>query len=231
MPSTINNFKIADFSIDQRPRERLQMLGTQALSNWELLSILIGSGTADADVVSISHKILLKYGNLGNLYYADYAQLNKFKGLGKAKISVLLSALEIARRINTINHTQTPYFKNPLDYYNFIKHQICYSDKENLVLFCLNTRMKLLRHEILTIGTVNQSLIHPREVFKPAITNLATYIVLAHNHPSGDINPSQEDITTTERVLSASKLIGIPLVDHIIMSSNGYFSMKSNGYL
>ena len=223
--------KISDLPIAEKPRERLKQKGVKSLSNWELISILIGSGTTNNDVITIAHQIIAQYKDVSELAKANYHDLLIYKGLGSAKISILLAAIELAKRINKNTMQEFPFMKAPEDYYRFIKDEICYEDKERLIVFCLNTRCKIIHHETITIGTVNQALIHPREVFKPAFAKSATYIALAHNHPSGDVNPSEDDITITRRLVSVSRYVGIPLIDHIIVSCNGYFSMKSSGLL
>lgn len=205
-----------------RPREKLKAKGAPALSDFELLQALIGSGNAQADVIKIAketQKVLRTYG-------ADitYEQLKQIKGLGPARICEILSAFELAKRY--LIDSEQPIIDSPE---KAVEQLADIRDKkqEHFVVMTLDGANRLIIKRIITIGTLTSSLVHPREVFADAITDRAASIIIAHNHPSGNLEPSQSDIELTKRLQEAGKIIGINVLDHIIITKTGYDLIKT----
>ncbi|MCR4820696.1 MAG: DNA repair protein RadC [Elusimicrobiales bacterium] len=218
---------ISDLPVIERPREKMLRYGPGKLSDSELLSIIIGTGTRELGVLALSESILSHFGRHG-LPYASCADLSVFNSLGPARACRTAAIFELGKRF--LSDKKNNIYLKPQDIWEELR-EIRGSKKEHFVSFYLDTRNQEIHKEIISIGTLNLSLVHPREVFEPAIRNLAASIIVAHNHPSGYIEPSNEDIKTTKRLTEAGKLLGIELLDHIIVSSNGYSSMKEKGFI
>jgi DNA repair protein RadC len=209
--------RMKDRNKQDRPREKLQAKGAQALSDFELLQALIGSGNKQADVSTIARntkKLLQKHG-------ADitYEQLESVTGLGSAKITELLAALELYKRYTT--EPDRPVIQSPEDAAALLD-DIRDKKQEHFVVITLDGANRVIAKRTITIGTLTSSLVHPREVFADAITDRAASIIVAHNHPSGNLEPSQADLDVTERLETAAKLLGIALIDHVIVSKDSY---------
>lgn len=215
--------KIKDMPNALRPRERLIKYGPNKLSNSELLAILLSTGTKKHNVISLSKVILKKFKN--NLTEVSVIELSKISGLGPAKASKIVASLELGKRL--LKNKKHKLILKPQDVFNEMR-DIRGSKKEHFVIFYLDTRHQEIKREIISIGTLNASLVHPREVFEPAIKNTASHIVLAHNHPSGVIQPSKEDIKITESLKKAGEILDIKVIDHIIVSQNEWYSMNQN---
>lgn len=203
-----------------RPREKLKSKGAGALSNLELMQAIIGSGNAQADVTTISKRALNIINNSGA--ETDYASLSQISGLGPTKICNILAAFELAKRY-LISATQ-PTIGSPEDavaQLQDIRHKL----QEHLVLLNLDGANRLINRHTITIGTLTASLVHPREIFAPAIADRAASIILAHNHPSGDATPSPADRETTHRIQEVAHIVGIPLADHLILTKNSFNSI------
>lgn len=221
-------FTVRDLPPSERPRERLSKFGPAALSVQELLALLLGKGTNGESVLTTAQKILNKFGNLEDITQASYQDFRSIKGLGTAKTSQLIACFEIARRLS--NNTSRKkgnrqLYTDPQQIFNDAKLLITDFSREHLLLFSLDSRFNLISTDIIGIGTLNANLIHPREIFDMAIRRHAAYIILVHNHPSGLPEPSDEDIEVTKRIKVASTLMGIPLLDHIIITRQNYFSI------
>ena len=211
--------KILEIQNQDRPREKLQAKGPEALSDFELLQALIGSGNAQADVSQIARETLKLFKLSGaNI---TYEELKKVSGLGPARITEILSALELSKRY--LIDSEQPIIDSPE---KAVEQLTDIRDKkqEHFVVMTLDGANRLIAKRIVTIGTLNASLVHPREVFADAITDRAASIIVAHNHPSGSLETSQDDINLTDRLKEAGKLIGIELIDSLIVSKNGYKS-------
>ncbi|MFA6375874.1 MAG: DNA repair protein RadC [Candidatus Paceibacterota bacterium] len=218
--------KIKDLAKVDRPREKLEKYGPDKLSNPELLAVLLGSGTKGLNVVELSKKIVKMIEKTG----ADKISLEKLleeKGLGKAKALQVIAALEFGKRLAS---EQKPEILTPEDIWKLCA-DIRNSKKEHFVAFYLNTQNKLIERQIISIGTLNASLVHPREVFEPAVALRAANIIVAHNHPSGDTKPSSDDITITKRLSEAGKILGIELNDHIIVTLSIFLSLKNENLI
>lgn len=225
-----NKFTVRDLPVEDRPRERLFKLGAEALSLQELLCLILGRGTRAEPVTDIAHNLIRYFGNLQNMANASISELSNLKGIGPAKATQLKAAFELAKRLNntTSNNIKTA-IKNPQDVIKAVSSRLKDKKKEHFLLLSLDTRNQLIDIQTISIGSIDCSVVHPREVFKAAITDLATSIILVHNHPSGIPEPSEEDIKLTRRLLEVSKIMDIQILDHIIMGNDSYFSMKEKG--
>jgi len=215
--------KIMDLPRVDRPREKLLRYGSERLSNSELLAILLRTGSKGVNVVELSNKILKKFSGDG-LVKATVKDLRSTFGLGIAKTCEIIACFELSRRL--MHNKKSLLLLSPQDVWEELKDTRD-NKKEHFVTFFLDIKNKEIAREIISIGTLNASLVHPREVFEPAIRNSAAQIIIAHNHPSGDLDPSEEDITITKKLAEAGKLLGIELVDHIIVTKENFISMKT----
>ncbi len=219
--------RIKDIYKGDRPREKLIKYGPERLKNSELLALILGSGRKDENVIDLSEEILKKI-PFEKLKRINLQELLKFKGIGLAKASKIAACLEFSKRI--FNKSIHKIIYSPKNIWDDLK-DIRSSKKEHFYVFYLDSRNQIIKKELISIGTLNASIVHPREVFEPAIRNLAAQIILSHNHPSQDVSPSEEDIKLTKRLISAGKLFGIEIIDHVIVSKDNYFSMKKQGLL
>lgn len=212
-----------------RPREKLERLGAESLRDEELLAILLRTGTNGKDVTLLSKELLKKY-DRQNFLKVSLEELKKQKGIGLTKASVLIAAFELSKRFLRVISDSVPTIQSPRDVLAQVQ-EILHRKKENFVVLYLNARNQLIHKEFVSIGSLNSALVHPREVFLPAIQHLSASIILIHNHPSGDCDPSSEDIELTRRLVSAGELLGIEVLDHLIVSSSTYLSMKEKGLM
>ncbi len=219
--------KLAEVPSIDRPREKLEKYGVSKLSDSELLAILLRTGGKGINVVELANKILKKFGGKG-LPTADLAELKKTFGLGTAKACEIVACFELGRRL--LNGKKAALLLTPQDVWQELK-DIRDLKKEHFVVFYLDTRNQEIKREIISFGTLNANLVHPREVFEPAIKHSAAQIIVAHNHPSGDPEPSDEDIEITKRLVEAGKILGIELLDHVIVSKLSFGSLKERGLL
>ncbi len=209
-----------------RPRERLMRFGASRLKDSELLALILGSGTKEKNVIELSESILKK---ISVKYLTDVSieELLKFKGVGYANAIKIIAVLEFAKRIK---NKKEIIIYSPKDIWNELTN-IKNNKKEYFFVFCLDSRNKIIKKELVSVGTLNSSLVHPREVFEPAIRNLSAQLVIAHNHPSGDVNPSSEDLEITTKLAKAGDLLGISIVDHVVIANDKYFSFKEHNLL
>jgi len=218
--------KIKDLQKVDLPREKLAKYGSKKLKDHELLAILLGSGIKGLNVLELSKKILEAIKKIG-IKKITLADLIKIKGLGKAKASQVFAVLELGKRLNTENK---PEILSPEDVWKLCS-DIRESKKEHFVAFYIDTQNHSTERQTISIGTLNSSLVHPREVFEPAVKFSAAYVIVAHNHPSGELKPSDEDREVTKRLKEAGKLLGIDLMDHVILAKNGYLSFQQENLL
>ncbi|PJA02182.1 hypothetical protein COX73_02100 [bacterium (Candidatus Gribaldobacteria) CG_4_10_14_0_2_um_filter_36_18] len=220
------SFTIHDLPKEERPRERLVKFGEQALSAQELLQLILGRGIAGESVVVTAQKLMSQFGSLQKLAEANIEELSLIKGIGLAKATQIKAVFEIGRRIST----QTPSYKSkeltdPEKVYQLIKSKLRDYTREHFYIIALNSRNWSVAE--VSIGSLNASIVHPREVFAEAIKNKAASVIFAHNHPSGDPEPSEDDLVITKRLVEAGKIIGIEINDHIIVAQSGFFSFKN----
>lgn len=220
---------LRDLPPEERPRERLLKYGVESLSLQELLSLIFGRGVKGESVVNISQKLLSTFSSLNKLAEASIKELVEIRGLGLAKAGQLKACFEIARRLkkeDRPNKKKNQVIKSPEDIFLLFKEKIINFHKEYFLVAALDNRNKVITIEAVSVGTLNSSLIHPRETFEVAIKNHAASIILGHNHPSGELKPSKDDLVVTENLVGAGKLLGIAVTDHLIISKSGYFSFK-----
>jgi len=221
--------KIKDIPKGDRPRERLINGGVDKLSSEELISILFKTGTKNESVKDLSNKVLKQIDNIKQLKEVNYETLKNIKGIGEAKACSLLAAIELGKRINSkldnINKMKVTNSNIIYDYYKDIL-----VDKKQEYFYCvyLDTKNQIIKDKLLYIGTINESLIHPREIFKEAYLLSASGIICIHNHPSGNSNPSNNDKIITKQLKQAGDILGIRILDHIIIGKEEYFSFNDN---
>ena len=204
--------------------------GPEALSSAELLGILLGIGTKEQTAVELAQQVISESGGLFGLHGVGVHDLQEVHGIGEAKACIVLAAVEFGKRLGRVRNPGRPVISSPEDVDGLLRGRIANLDRENFVVVLLNTKNEVLGFPTVSVGTLSASLVHPREVFKPAIRASAAGIVLAHNHPSGRVGPSREDREVTRRLKEASEIIGIEVLDHVILG-DGYFSMKEHGIL
>ena len=224
------SFTIRDLPTPERPRERLLKFGAEALSAQEILALILGRGIGGESVMVTSQRLLSKFGNLKGIAEASIDELSKIKGIGIAKASQIKAALELSRRIeNYIEPQKKVIIRTSEDVIKLIKNKLKGKKKEHFIAVLLNTRNQCIDIKEISIGSLNANIVHPREVFKGAISASAASCILVHNHPSGDPNPSEDDIVLTKRLVKTGEILGIDVLDHIIVTDNDYLSLKGMG--
>lgn len=219
--------KFKDIDKLELPRERLIRLGVKNLSTLELLAILLRTGNNQEDVLELSKRLLIKLEKLRKENSLTYQNLSKIKGIKKAKATTLLAAIEFGRRYNKklYNINEIEIIKSPKDVYNLLKDTMATLDHEEVACIYLDVKSRVIKTEIIYKGTINNVSIHPREIFKNAFKLSAYGFILIHNHPSGDVNPSLQDINATKEIIKASKIVKLLFVDHMIISKNKIHSI------
>ncbi len=223
--------RIKDMPSDQRPRERLIREGSRALSDPELLAILLRTGSSEKSAVELATEVLNCFSGLKNLVQAGVEELSSIKGMGPVKAAQLKAALEIGRRLALVSVSERPSIRGPQDAAAMVMEEMRHLDREHFCALLLNTKHQVLAKETISIGTLNSSVVHPRELFKAAIKRSASAVILVHNHPSGDPTPSREDREITRRLQDAGSIIGIEVLDHIVIGDNRFISFRDKGML
>ncbi len=213
----------------ERPRERLLRQGAESLSTVELIAILLGSGTQKSPVLKLAQEIVAHFGSLQKLAEATVEELQQVKGIGLAKAIQLKACIHLSLRLAKQAQPQKYPISHPVHAYNLIKDLLMHEKREVLVVILLDTKNCLICYEVVGIGTLSNSLVHPREVFYPAIRHKAASLILVHNHPSGDPNPSPEDYQVTDNLIQVGRLMGIAVNDHIITGDQTYTSLRQKG--
>lgn len=221
------SYKLKELFRRERPRERLVNKGAPALTNSELLAIILRSGGKKSSVLDLSNDILIKFGGLVGLVSADFHELLRIKDLGVAKATSIMALSELSIRISQEKVGERKQIVSPNDVFKIIKKEFFGKSTEHLYLLTLDTRRKLISKDLISVGTLNETLVHSREIYRVAVSKNASSIILAHNHPSGDLTPSDEDIDVTKRVAAAGEIIGISLIDHVIVSDSDFVSIKA----
>ena len=222
--------KVKEIPKNERPYERLINNGREFLSTDELLAILIKSGYKDSSSKIIATRIISQLKSISELKKIKYEDLIKIKGIGQAKACNILAAIELGNRINVQNtKEEETIIKKSLDVFELFKGT--FDDKEQEYFYCLylDNRKKVKKKKLLFIGTINYSVVHPREIFKEAYMVGAVSIIIVHNHPTGNVNPSVQDIETTKKIVQVGRLLGITVDDHVIIGQNNYYSFLENG--
>ncbi|PIV20769.1 MAG: hypothetical protein COZ69_09525 [Deltaproteobacteria bacterium CG_4_8_14_3_um_filter_45_9] len=226
-----SSFTVRDLPRQERPRERLQKFGPEALSAQELLALVIGRGIPKKSVMSIAQELLVKFGNVRAISHATIEELSQIRGIGLAKAAQIKACFELGKRQDLEPESIDFDIKDPQSVVKAIRASIKDKAKEHFKLILLNPRNRIIGISTISIGTLNASLVHPREVFKDAITHSAASVVLAHNHPSGDPEPSEDDIKITKKLVESGKILGIEVIDHIIIGKNNFCSYKERGLI
>lgn len=217
------HYTIKDFPLEERPREKVKQYGINNVTNKELLSIILKTGTKNINVEDLALSILRKY-KLHELKDVTINELTKIKGIGEVKAIELLAAIELGKRINYKTEEKKKKLNNPEVIFQEMRY--LFIDKKQELFYCLylNEKQELIERKLLFMGTVNKSITHPREVFKEAYRLSASSIICMHNHPSNDLRPSKSDIEITTSLVEIGKLQGIPVVDHIIVGDSSFYS-------
>jgi DNA repair protein RadC len=239
MSRSETSFTIHDLPAEERPRERLMKFGPDALSSVELLALIIGRGIPGRSALTIAHELLKEFKSVKGVSEATIEELSAVKGIGAAKAAQLRASFELGRRQDLHDEPVTFEITNPGAVVRAIRASIQDKAKEHFKLLLLNTRNRIIGIAAISTGTANASLVHPREVFKAAISHGASSVVLAHNHPSGNPEPSDDDVSLTRRLVEAGRLLGIEVLDHIVIgkenkeerSKEGFVSFKEKGLL
>lgn len=221
--------RIKDIPKSERPIERLIEYGGEVLSNAELLTILIKSGTKQKSAKELAEEVLKQVDDIHKLKNLNFEQLKKIKGIGSKKAATILAALELAKRINyELDSISGLKMTDSSLVYKYYKNKI--GDKLQEYFYCiyLNSAKKVIKDKLLFIGTINQSIVHPREIFKEAYLLSASSIICIHNHPAGSVFPSKEDINLTNKLVEIGNLLGVKVVDHVIITKNNYYSFFEN---
>ncbi|MCG3210133.1 MAG: hypothetical protein FOGNACKC_03763 [Anaerolineae bacterium] len=222
-------FTMHDVPASERPRERLLRYGAQALSDPELLAILLRVGSAGENVLNLSTRLLCQFGGLAGLIRASSSDLGEVRGVSDAKIAQLKAAFELGRRAMIASPDTRPQITSPQDAANLLMLEMSALEQEHLRVILLDTKNKVMRTPTVYIGNVNSSIIRVGEVFREAVRDNATSLIVAHNHPSGDPTPSPEDVQVTRTIVSGGSLLGIEVLDHIVIGHQRFVSLKERG--
>ena len=221
------SFTIHDLPISERPRERLQKFGVEALSAQEILALILGRGIAGESVIVTAQRLLSQFGNLKGIASASVEELSQVKGIGIAKAAQIKAAFELANRLVGYSETgKKPVVKTPEDVVSLVAGRLKGKKKEHFLVLSLDTRNQLIKVSEISVGSLDTSIVHPREVFKEAISASAASVIFVHNHPSGDPEASAEDIELTKRLTQAGEIVGIDVLDHIIIGDKQHLSLK-----
>jgi DNA repair protein RadC len=222
---------VRDLPLAERPRERLRRLGPEALSEQELLACVLGRGIARESVLVSAHRLLQRFGTLRGMAEASVEQLRGIHGIGPAKAVQLKAAVELARRVAQPSDVERPLVDSPEAAAGLLRPHLIDKKKEHVVALLLDARHRLIRMSPIAVGSLCASLVHPRELFKEAISASAAAVLVAHNHPSGDPAPSDHDLQLTRRLVAAGAVLGIELVDHLILAGSRVVSLKAVGMM
>ena len=230
--------RLRDLAVGERPQERLVRFGAAALSDTELLAMLLRSGSRDMDVLALASRLIAEGGSLGGLLARTEADFRRLRGIGRVKALQLMALMEMARRVLGQNQGETPLLSRPELVFAYLQPVASGLAVEKLWVLCLNRKNRLIKCVEVTSGTATGSLVHPREVFRPAIREAATAVICAHNHPSGDPAPSSADLQVTRRLREAALAVDIEMTDHLIVGTRGgdpagrgYYSFREAGLL
>lgn len=214
----------------ERPREKMLEKGVQALSNAELLAILLRTGTKNMPVNRLAEQLLTKY-DLTGFGCISPQELSKTSGIGMVKAVTVVAGIELGRRLSHKEPGERPVIRNPQDAANLMMGELRYQAKEHFIALLLSTKNHVIARAIISVGSLNASIVHPRELFREAISHSAAAVILVHNHPSGDPAPSQEDISLTRQLVEAGILLNILVLDHVIIGDGKYVSFKEKGII
>jgi DNA repair protein RadC len=227
----MDSILIKDFPEEERPRERFMLKGAESLTNQELIAILIQTGSKDESALDVANRLLHHFNGLRILKDSTLDELKAIKGIGTAKGLQLLAALELGKRVSKLAFKERYAIRSPEDAAKYLMDEMRFLSQEHFICLYLNTKNIVMHKQTIFIGSLNASIVHPREVYKEAIKRSAASVICLHNHPSGDPSPSREDVEVTRRLAESGKIIGIDLLDHIIIGENKFVSLKEKGYI
>lgn len=213
----------------ERPRERFVAYGPGVMSTLELIAIILGSGSKTMPVLKLAEELMIRFGSLPEIAEASIEEICQISGMGVAKAIQIKAALELGKRAYKPVDATKIRIQKPSHVYEILKDTLEMQHSENFVVVLLDTKGMLIGHQTVSVGTLSKTLVHPREVFHPAIRRKAASVIIAHNHPSGDPSPSEEDLTVTEQLVQSGKTLGIPVHDHVIIGKNKYCSLREKG--
>jgi len=202
----------------------------RSLSDQELLAVIVGTGTRDRDVIDLSTAMLRSFGGLGGIASAGLREVARNRGIGFTKVVRIHAAFEMGRRVVTAPGLDG-HLDSPGAVWKLLLPQMACLDREEFRVLVLNNKNRLLKNAMISAGTISEAIVHPREVFRDAIRESGAAVIVAHNHPTGELTPSREDIRTTQRLAEAGRIVGIPVLDHVIITNVSYFSFKEGGYI
>lgn len=232
MESLVNRYTLMkDVPQEERPRERMLKAGPSSLSNAELLALLLRTGSTGESVLSLAHRVLAHVKGLKGLTQVTIAELMEIHGIGLAKAVQIMAGVELGQRISRLLPEERYVIRSPKDAAHFVMDELRFENQEQFICIFLNTKFHVIEKKMIFKGTLNASVVHPREVFREAVRCSAAALICVHNHPSGDPTPSQEDLEVTCRLVKAGKLMGIELIDHLIIGDQSFYSMKEHGYI
>jgi len=223
-------YSIQHLPEEDRPRERLMRFGAESLSVAELIAVILGSGSKTKPVLQLAHEIVAHFGGLPRIAEATLAEFLAIKGIGLAKAIQLKAAFSLGMRVSKSPSKPKYRIEHPSHAYHLLKDELENEMRECFIVVLQDTKGYVICHEIVSIGTLSQTLVHPREVFYPAIRHRAASVIVAHNHPSGDPTPSPEDFELTRALVDAGHLLCMPLYDHLIIGRQSYVSLRQKGF-
>ncbi|MCF7926468.1 MAG: DNA repair protein RadC [Candidatus Izimaplasma sp.] len=223
--------KIKEIPKQERPRERFLTYPIETIQTHELIAIILRTGSRSESVIDLAKRLLYDHASLKDLSQQPISDLTKIKGIGKSKAIQLLAAFELGIRLETEDFKTDKKLLSPKDIFHFLKNQLEFKMQEHFIVLYLNTKGGLIKKKTLFIGSLNQSLVHPREIFKHAVLTSSASLILVHNHPSGDPTPSTNDIDITKLIKKNADMMNIKLLDHVIIGRNRFVSFKEKGLL
>jgi DNA repair protein RadC len=226
---------IKEMPEEARPRERLESSGPDVLSNQELLAITISTGVVTGKTkytaIDLAMNLLKEFDSLKGVAQADFKQLIDVSGIGPAKACQIMAAFELGKRVAMFSHNNKPVVRQPTDVFDYFRDEMSLLPNEIFRVVALDTKNRILKDKIISEGTLNASIVHPRDVFRFALIQTAANIILLHNHPSGDPTPSKEDVQITKRLIEVGRVMDVPVLDHLVIASGKFLSMKEMGIM